>query len=97
MGSDIEMFNTTAYTRMIRCMRSALNHIHVIKFNLTFLAAASQSESAQAPYILLANYRFIHQLSLDGNRLRTIISDPSERTGIYTVDYHIRYDIYRFN
>ena len=54
---------------------------------------ASQSEPAQAPYILLANHRYIHKLSLDGSRLKTIISEPNDRTGIYAVDYHIRYDL----
>ena len=53
---------------------------------MQFVAAP---ESAEAPYILLANRRFIHQISLDGSRQRTIVSEPNQN--IYTLDYHIRY------
>ena len=50
---------------------------------------ASQSESAEAaPYLLFTNYHFIHQVSLDGSRLRTIISEPNQY--IFTLDYHSR-------
>ena len=59
---------------------------------IVYIAASTASplESAQSasPYILLANERFIHQLSLDGSRLRTIVSEPNQ--AIFTLDYHIR-------
>ena len=50
--------------------------------------SSSQSESAETPYLLFANADFIHQISLDGSRLRTIISEPKQY--IYTMDYHSR-------
>ena len=59
---------------------------------IVYIAASTASplESAQSasPYILLANERFIHQLSLDGSRLRTIVSEPNQ--AIFMLDYHIR-------
>ena len=50
------------------------------------ILATSQMEFG--PYILLANWRFIHQLSLDGSQERTIVSDPFGN--IYAMDYHYR-------
>ena len=50
------------------------------------ILATSQMEFG--PYILLANWRFIHQLSLDGSQERTIVSDPFGN--IYAMDYRYR-------
>ena len=50
---------------------------------------SSQPEPAETPYLFLANYPYIHQISLDGNRLRTVISKPG--LNIFTLDYHSRY------
>ena len=70
-----------------------INTYPLLYLYTVFIAAATTSslESAQSAdhYILLANERFIHQLSLDGSRLRTIISEPNQ--AIFTMDYHIRY------
>lgn len=68
--------------------------MHLTLSDLIFHFAATLTEltQAQAPYILLANYRYIHKLSLDGSRLKTVISEPDQR--IYTVDYHNRYKNY---
>ena len=68
--------------------------MHLTLSDLIFHFAATLTEliQAQAPYILLANYRYIHKLSLDGSRLKTVISEPNQR--IYTVDYHNRYKNY---
>lgn len=52
----------------------------------TFSAATPRTQSS--PYILLANRYFLHQLTLDGNREKTVVSDP--RGNIYAVDYHYR-------
>ena len=58
----------------------------IIDFNVYNYADVSNLESP--PYILLTNTHFIHQLSLDGTRERTIVSDSIRE--IYAVDYHYR-------
>ena len=62
--------------------------IKQLYINLRAAPSSTQSEPSEAPYLLLANRRYIHQISLDGSRLRTIISEPSQH--IYTLDYHSR-------
>ena len=46
------------------------------------------SNSEPVPSILLANTYFIHQLSLDGTREQTVVSELSG--GIWGIDYHYR-------
>ena len=94
--SDWETFNhgTAAFVRTTRCKTSCIfaRTLASSYFTLILAIDANQSESTKAPYMLLANFRYIHQLSLDGSRLRTIISEPNQY--IYTLDYHIRYFFY---
>ena len=74
---------------MYVCMHVFLCKCHIITANLNYAASlSSQSELAEATYLLLANGPYIHQISLDGSRLRTIISEPTHR--IYALDYHVR-------
>ena len=54
--------------------------------DLSMHIAISQSESA--PYLLLANWYFIHQLSLDVSREKIIVSNPDG--SILALDYHHR-------
>ena len=60
--------------------------INTALHDLSIHIAISQSESA--PYLLLANWRFIHQLSLDGSQERTVVSVPDGQ--ITALDYHHR-------
>ena len=96
---DLEMLNSAVYTRIQRCMESAvMQFITALALIPPLTLTAALAGSTQAPYILLSNYRYIHKLSLDGSRIRTVISEPNQR--IYTVDYHNRYTwmsiIYQF-
>ena len=49
---------------------------------------AEISSSEPTPSILLVNAYFIHQLSLDGTRERTVANNPGG--GMWAVDYHYR-------
>ena len=66
-----------------------ITHVTV---EIGILIAFSEVMQELPPYILLAQRRSLYQLSLDGTRKRTVVSNSF--SDILAVDYHYRYSIH---